>query len=558
MGTAPAIARGASRRQNAVREAAPATAPAWWRSTFAVALAGQLLFWAALPPLALAPLAWLAAVPWVLLIRRAMLPGRRPYAALWLSSFVFHLAAFYWVTLPHWATTFGWLALSFYLALYFPLFIGLSRVAVHRLHVAPLVAAPVVWVGLELARAHLLTGFAMGALSHTQYRWPVVLQISDLFGAYGVSFLIVLVGAALAQMLPCEGARRSWWPAIPLAAALSGTLAYGAWRTNEQTTHDGPKVALIQGSIDIEMKHDPEQGQQIFDQYFGLSRQAVQEHPDLDLIVWPETMFRYPWFTFDKDFVPPADAGWKPAELEARSRQAIEQTVTPLGVAMLLGIDAMHESPSGDERFNSALFFDRQGHLQGQYAKRHLVPFGEYVPFAETFPWLYQLTPLPGGINRGGGPVSIRVGQASYAPNICYENTIPHFIRGQVVRLRAENREPDILVNLTNDGWFWGSSELDMHLACAVFRAIECRKPSLIAANTGFSAWIDSSGRIRAQGRRRMTDVIIARPEIDDRRSPYLVSGDAPAGLCLLATVALAIFGISDRRRRQKSVAPIG
>ena len=521
-----------------------------------MALAGQVLYWAALPPLELAPLAWLAAVPWVLLIRRDALAGRRPYLALWLSSFIFHLAAFYWVTLPHWATTFGWLALSFYLALYFPLFVGLCRVAVHRFRIAPLVAAPVVWVGLELARAHLLTGFGMGALSHTQYRWPAVLQISDLFGAYGVSFLIVLVGAALAQMLPWESARRSWWPAVPLAVALGCALAYGSWRTSQQTTHAGPKVALIQGSIDIEMKHDPKQGQQIFDEYFGLSGKAVREHADLDLIVWPETMFRYPWFTFDKDFVPPADAGWTPAELEARSHKAVEQTVVPLGVAMLLGIDAMHESSAGAERYNSALFFDRTSRLLGRYAKTHIVPFGEYVPFADTFPWLYRLTPLPGGINRGAGPESVMVGKASYAPSICYENTIPHFIRGQVVQLRAQDREPDILVNLTNDGWFWGSSELDMHLACAVFRAIECRKPSLIAANTGFSAWIDSNGRIKAQGRRRLTDVIVATPEIDQRRSPYLDYGDVPAGLCLLATLALAIVGISDRRRNRQKSAP--
>ena len=95
---------------------------------------------------------------------------------------------------------------------------------------------------------------------------------------------------------------------------------------------------------------------------------------------------------------------------------------------------------------------------------------------------------------------------------------LSHVIRRQVNALAAEGREPDVLVNLTNDGWFWGSSELDLHLACGVFRAVECRKPLLIAANTGFSAWIDGDGRIREQGPRRARDVIVAEPRLDGRR----------------------------------------
>ena len=108
------------------------------------------------------------------------------------------------------------------------------------------------------------------------------------------------------------------------------------------------------------------------------------------------------------------------------------------------------------------------------------------------------------------------------APNICYETVLSHVIRGQVNALTAEGREPDVLINLTNDGWFWGSSELDMHLACGVFRAVECRKPLLIAANTGFSAWIDGDGRIDpprpspGQGRHRRRTAA--------RRPPQLVS----------------------------------
>ncbi len=105
-----------------------------------------------------------------------------------------------------------------------------------------------------------------------------------------------------------------------------------------------------------------------------------------------------------------------------------------------------------------------------------------------------------------------------------------------------------MLVNLTNDGWFWGSSELEMHLSCAVFRAIECRKPLLVAANTGISASIDSSGRVLQQGPRRATDVIIAHTRLDSRRSPYLVIGDWPAAACLLVCLGLAWGG---RRRRR-------
>lgn len=555
MGIASTLARPALRSTTVPAGAESAEPRPWWRSSLALALVGQSLWWAAMPPLALAPLAWLAPVPWVIVIRRRSLSGKRPYAALWLASFVFYLAALYWMTLPHWATSIGWLALSFYLALYFPAFVGLSRVAVHTLRISPIVAAPIVWTGLELARAHLLSGFSMVSLSHTQYRWPEVVQISDTLGGYGVSFLIVFVGACLARMLPCEGAGRAWWPALPMAAAIAGVLAYGHWRTSEQTTRPGPKVALVQGSIDIDMKYDPAQGQRIFDEYFGLSQRAVGEHRDLDLIVWPETMFRYPWFTFDKDFIPPAGADTTPAEIEASSRRAIEQTVAPLDVPCLLGIDTIHEARDHTERFNSALFLDRTGKVRGRYDKCHPVAFGEYVPFGETFPWLYQLTPLPAGLNAGAGPQSVQMGQVRYSVNICYENTVPHLIRGQVVQLRAEHREPDVLVNLTNDGWFWGSSELDMHLACAVFRAVECRKPFLIAANTGFSAWIDSSGRIVAQGRRRATDVIVATPTIDSRESWYLEHGDLPAGVCLLGTTALVFVGLGQRRKERRKRA---
>ena len=106
-----------------------------------------------------------------------------------------------------------------------------------------------------------------------------------------------------------------------------------------------------------------------------------------------------------------------------------------------------------------------------------------------------------------------------------------------------------MLVNLTNDGWFRGSSELDMHLACGVMRAIEMRKPLVIAANTGFSASIDSDGRILQQGKRRAPDVLIASVQLDTRHSFYLDHGDWFSGICLTGCIGLAVFGAWDRRR---------
>ena len=557
MGTAAAMAKTTTREAPRQQPDRDARREPRWQSTWALAAAGNVLLWAALPPLSWSLLAWIAPVPWILLIRKGHLAGRRPYGVIWLASFAFWLAALYWLTLPHWATSIGWVALACYLAFYLPLFVGLGRVAVHNLRISPLVAAPVVWTGLELARAHLLSGMPLASLSHTQYRWPMVLQICDLFGSYGVSFLIVLVAAALARMLPVDDQRGAWWPALPAAAALGAALFYGDWRWTEDTLADGPKVALIQGSIDIDMKHDPTKAQRIFDEYFELSRRAVRENRDVDVIVWPETMFRYPWFIFDEGYVPPPDT-ITAEEAMRRSRRAVKNTVVPLGAPLILGIDTALGTADSQKftRYNSALFLDPQGEVLDRYDKCHPVMFGEYIPLAKVLPWLYHLTPLAGGIEAGDRPVSVEIGGVRYAANICYEDTLPHLIRGQVLQLRASGEEPHVLVNLTNDGWYQGSSELDMHLASALFRTIECRKPLVIAANSGFSAWIDSLGRIKAQGPRRATDVIIARPQIDHRGSWYLEHGDIAAGLCLAATLAVALVGLRDgwRRRRGASV----
>ncbi len=167
--------------------------------------------------------------------------------------------------------------------------------------------------------------------------------------------------------------------------------------------------------------------------------------------------------------------------------------------------------------------------------------FGEYMPFVKSVPWLQSLSPLGTSASPGERPKGFMLKNICLAPNICYETVLPHVIRNQLVALRQEGHEPQILVNVTNDGWFWGSSELEQHLACGVFRTVECRRPMVIAANTGISASIDANGRILAEGPLRQTT----------RSSPTFASTAAKAGICVTA------IGSPASAWRRRSFSPV-
>jgi apolipoprotein N-acyltransferase len=539
----------------------------WYQSTLAIGLFGSLLLWASLPPLHWWPLAWVAPLPWLLLILRPRLEGRRPKLVLYFVGFAFWMGTLNWLRLPHWATNFGWVAISGYLAVYPLLFVMLSRVAVRQFGLSIVVAAPLVWTGLEVARGYMFGGFTLSSLAHTQYLWHDWIQLADVVGGYGLGGLVMLVAACLARTIPWAGQRMSVWPIAPLVLAMVVPLGYGAWRTGGDHTRPGATVALIQGTIDTTFEDEPGKDRRVMDQYGQLTDQAVEHRrraqlsdpdlPDIDLIVWPESMFRAPLISFSPDYeMPPEIARWA----EGRSKQQIEVERSALPgqffarwkAAALVGLGREHLTPLREQRFNSAAFISADGELLNVYDKMHLVMFGEYVPLFSLWPSLYKLTPMGEGLTPGERAVAEEIGGVWFSPSICYETVIPHLFRRQIHQLRRENREPDVLVNLTNDGWFWGSSELDLHLICGVFRAVECRKPLLIAANTGFSAWVDGDGRIVEQGPRRDTGFIVADVELDDRRSFFLEFGGWLEILYVAPCIALAVAGLAVRRKGSK------
>jgi apolipoprotein N-acyltransferase len=518
------------------------------RRTLVLGLAGALLCYLAHPPAGLSLLAWLGPVPWLLLVRMDRLPGRRPYLALWLAGYVYWLLAIQWIRLPFWANIFGLFLLAAYLAVYLPLFVGLSRVAVHRLRVPLWLAGAIVWTGLELVRAHLLSGFLMASLAHTQVKWPVVIQIADLAGEYAVTFLILLVAGSIAAALPLTWVE-STIPSelgcprpgritstvrhiLPAAVALALTLTYGVWQSRPAAWPPSsqlptPRIAIIQSDMLSDWKGTAERDAAVMQQQMDLSLRAKREsNKPLDLIVWPETMFRQPWFVRDEKNPPPPLPSTRFKAAAGDLKSVSDET----GAALLLGIDRV--LVSDDPRtandsdyqmlvYNAAVFVDRSGEIRDYYAKMHLLPFGEYIPFAAWIPALAAYAPITGNSLWGEGPAAFEQDEVLYCPSVCYESVLPHLIRYQVRDvLDRWSNPPDVLVNVTNDAWFWGSSELDMHLACGVFRAVEMRTPLVIAANRGLSAYVDHTGRVQAITERDRADVLVVDVTIP-HHSPY-------------------------------------
>jgi apolipoprotein N-acyltransferase len=550
-------------------------------------IGGGLAMFLAQPPADLWMLAWLAPLPWLAVVSRPSLPLRRPFLLAWCGGLAYWLPAIHWLRLPHPATALGWVLLAAYLACYLPLFLWTARRLVHRWRWPLVPAATVAWVACEQLRGSLLGGFTFAGLGHTQWRWTALIQVADALGEVGVGGVVMAGAAGIAAVLAAGRgsitAGRAAGEAAAAAAVVGASLLYGHWRLATAPT-GGPTldVLLVQGSIDTELKHDPAAAADVLSHYdeltlAGLADPAHPERPDV--IVWPETMWRWSLFEVDpavvlseaeleavlepeaelKAVLEPEDEQGDAATRQARGRAAIaQQTLDALavyarryGTTWIVGLDRQRLDPrarGGAEHSNAALVLDAAGRPLARYDKMYPVMFGEYIPFGDRFPVLYRLTPLPAGLTAGQMPVAVDVAGFALAPTICYETALPRAVRSIVRQLTAAGRRPDVLVNLTNDGWFWGSSELDMHLAAGIFRAVEVRTPLVIAANTGFSAAIDGSGRLLARGPRRDTAPLRVAVQRDGRPSPWLTTGTLPTGATLAVMAVLALEWLVTRR----------
>lgn len=428
--------------------------------------------------------AWVALIPLMVALRGLAFP--QALLAGILAGFVQYTGVLYWITyvvvhygkLPLALGVPVMMMLALYLALYTGLFAG-GVVFFRSRGIPAIVAAPLLWTVLEYGKSVLLTGFPWENLAHSQHRFLPLIQVADITGTYGLSFLIVLVNAALCAFIGLEsgGRRRALAGAAAAGLAVMVTVGYGLWRMADIEERFAPipsvTAALAQGNIDQSIKWDPSFQKETLRIYRDLSLQAAKDKPQI--IVWPETAT--PFMFQNRD------------ELH----DAVVDVAMDTGAWLLFGTPS-YTRHEGELRFrNSAVVLSPDGSIAGKYDKVHLVPYGEYVPLRPLFPFIEKLAVGVGDFLPGSGfvPVPLAGGQAGVL--ICYEGIFPEIGR-------AYGRSgATLLVTITNDAWFGTTSAPFQHLSLTAFRAVENRLYLVRAANTGVSAIIDPTGRVTAR-----------------------------------------------------------
>ena len=354
------------------------------------------------------------------------------------------------------------------------------------------IVIPCIWVSLEYLRAVLLTGFPWCLLGYSQFNRLTLIQASDVTGVYGVSFLIVAVNVLIHMMLSGKGCirdKRGWIvEASPVVVIFLAFYLYGVYRISDakngakETRDTSMAVSVIQGNMDQSLKWEPGLMRGTINKYNALSKSTLYAKPGL--IVWPEAATPF-FFQEDSDL-----------------SQEVRKAVGEAGSYLVFGSPAYERDAGSIRYYNRVFLLDPKGDTAGYYDKIHLVPFGEYVPLRRFIPFINRLVLAADDFSQGDRIRLLRISNFSAGALVCYEAVVPELARGEV-KVGA-----NILINVSNDAWFGMTSAPYQFLAMCVFRAVENRRPLVRAANTGFSAFIDPSGRITARSELFMDDVL--------------------------------------------------
>lgn len=501
---------------------------------FLLAVFSGVLLALVFPPFGFADLVWF--VPLTLLLAlwnggRAHRSKRFGFGVGWVSGFVFWAVNLKWLG---GVASGGYLLLAAYLAVFFGLFGAFAStvgnpllrrkatgVAVDEAGRSLLFAAvnAFVWCGLEWVRGWLFTGFGWNGLGVAFHERLVLAQGAEVVGVAGLAFLPVFVGGVLVQVVHRfslgvkDGKMERHWDFASAVLILMLVFFYGVFRISavNRAPSDELKVLLVQQNIPQEAGRVLWSGEEIQSAFedetlaaldrVELENELLVENAEglvslqrIDWVVWPEVVLNGPLYTKKS-----GDSGIHPdstATIERMQNAGVRNFILGLGE---LETDENFALTDPVVQYNSLVTVNSDGEI-GVHRKQHLVIYGEFIPFVDSIPLLgkiYQTVagvPWSGNMGRGTGSEVLTLrgagGQIRVIPSICFEDTVPRVAR----KFSKESRE--VIVNLTNDGWFGESEGSQQHFANALFRSIELRRPMMRAANRGVTGVVSATGSL--------------------------------------------------------------
>ncbi len=488
-----------------------------------------LLLGLAFLPLPLGFLAWFAFVPLIAALQ-ARIDAGHPLRVLfvtgWVFGFVFYLTGTHWIalladvamTVP-WIKYPAWIAAALYLSIYPGLATVAAGVLARRARLPLAIVFPAVWLAMEELRASGELGFPWFQPGYTQHAYAPVIQLASL-GSVSLVTLWVLAVNVLVWL--------AWRGPARLRSALGALLLLAlpwAWGTRvlgASPAADGPAVALVQGNIAGEIKWSGRHQQEILDAYLRLSSTGVADSLHPGIVIWPETA------------------------TGTYLRQQVDQLIAIYSwtaehrVPIVAGHPFSRPDSTGRQRFyNSASVFDVLAGPSPIYAKRHLVPFGERMPFQSLIPALGKFDMGQAEWTPGREAVLFPSPAGPFGVLICFEAIFPDLPRDDV------RHGARWLVNITNDEWFGNGAALQQHAAMAVFRAVENHVPLARCANTGLTLFADANGRVTHRLPVFEAGVLVARLAAPGAPTPFTRFGDWPgaiAGIVVALGALRALF----------------
>jgi len=489
----------------------------------------------AFPPASLGPLALVALVPLLVVLRRGTFTRGVFFRAGYLFGNTFFLAHLWWMVklIPSASMTIPWLMfpflilISLYLSVYPGLVFLVTGWLARRSCIALVLIIPAVWGLAEMARSSSDFGFPWGTIANALAPYPALIQSAAFVGLFGLGMFVVLVNAIWSQALVSKGTRAKIGYIIAGTILLGVTTLHGqraiaGFSESSVDVQEQMTIAIAQPNVDLRVKWKPNFTDSTFRLIERFCREAART--DAEVIVFPETSA-------------PVYIRFQPNYMNLLSRLASE-----LDMGIYIGfLDGRYEGPNDSLWvFNSSALFDKNGAFL-QYDKMQLLPFGESIPYAWKFPTLSRLDFGQANFHPGPerSPLRSRIG--TIGPMICFESLFPRIARQHTVG------GAEVLFNITNDGWFGNSPGPYQHNEMAILRAVENHRYLVRSSNTGISMFVDPVGRIVSSLGLFEEGTLVGTIKPMQRVTFYTRFGDTP--VVVGALLMIAIGAVVARRK---------